>query len=394
MKIFADLHIHSRYSKGTSKKITLKNLEDSVLKKGIGLLGTGDFTHPRWLKELSNLKEEKGFLKTNDEFYFVLQTEVNLVFNKGGKLRKIHLLLLSPSLNCSKRIASFFSLYCNIEADGRPTINLDAERFVKEMKKIDEAIEIIPAHIWTPWFGLFGSKSGFDSIEECFGSMTEYIHALETGLSSDPEMNWKISALDRYELVSFSDAHSYWPHRLGREATLFDLEEKSYDSLIKAIKEKKVVLTLEVDPAYGKYHFDGHRKCNFSCSYERTKELDGICPICHRPLTIGVLNRVEELSDRDNGKPEHSHPFVKRLPLAEIIAFHKGKGVMTKSVIDDYEFLIRNLGNEYNILLFEDIKKIESIAGKGIAQLIQAQRSDRLMIKPGYDGEYGKIIKD
>ncbi len=393
MKLFCDLHIHSRYSRGTSKDISLQNLEENARKKGIDILGTGDFTHPEWLRTLSRLKEKNGFLLSESGFTFCLQTEISLRFKKAGKLRKIHLVLLSPSLKTSKKIAAFISQYTNIMADGRPTIGLDAERFVKEMKIIDKDIEIIPAHIWTPWFGLFGSKSGFDSVEECFGSMTKHIHALETGLSSDPEMNWMLSHLDQFELVSFSDAHSFWPHRLGREVTLVELEEKGFSNLISAFRDKRVLSTIEVNPAYGKYYYDGHRKCGFYCSYDQTKKLKGICPRCKRPLTIGVLNRVKSLADREKGaKPKSSHPFIRILPLMEILSFIMNKGIMTKTVRQEYEGLIRELGDEYNILLYEDIESIERVAGKEVSNIIKTQREDNLQIQPGYDGEYGKII--
>jgi uncharacterized protein (TIGR00375 family) len=394
MKLFCDLHIHSKYSRGTSKDISLNNLEDNARKKGINILGTGDFTHPEWLRTLSSLKEENGFLLTKTGFTFCLQTEVSLIFKKAGKLRKIHLVLLSPSLRTSKKIAAFISNYTNIEADGRPTISIDAERFIKELKQIDEDIEVIPAHVWTPWFGLFGSKSGFDSVEDCFSSMSEHIHALETGLSSDPEMNWMISSLDKYELVSFSDAHSFWPHRLGREATLVEMpEKKNYQSLISSIREKKVVLTIEVNPAYGKYYLDGHRKCGFYSSYKETEKLKGICPKCKKPLTIGVLNRVASLANREKGeKPDRSHPFIRMLPLMEIIAFHLGKGITTKTVRMEYERIISEMGNEYHILLDEKIDRIKEKAGENIGEIIKAQREDNLSIKPGFDGEYGKII--
>ena len=323
MRIIADLHIHSKYSRGCSKELNLSNLEKWARIKGLGLLGTGDFTHPEWIKELKeNLTGDgTGILKTKSGFPFVLQTEISLIYSQGGKGRRVHVLILAPGFEVSDRITAYFKKNGRVDYDGRPIFKISAQHLVKDLREISEDIEVIPAHIWTPWFSLFGSNSGFDSVEEAFGDQAEHIHSLETGLSSDPGMNWRLSSLDRYQLVSFSDSHSYWPWRLGREATVFDIE-LNYKSLLKALRTGEgLVETIEVNPNYGKYHFDGHRNCGVSFSPEQTTQTRGICPVCKRPLTIGVLSRVEKLADRSEGyKLKNAKPYRSLIPLSELIA--------------------------------------------------------------------------
>jgi len=289
--IFADLHIHSRYSRATSKNLSIKNLEKWARIKGLNLLGTGDFTHPEWLKELKNeLKEDEGILKTESGFNFILQTEISLMYSQDGKGRRIHLLILAPSFEIIDQINSYLGKKGRVDYDGRPIFNIPCYELVENLMSISKDIEIIPAHCWTPYFGIFGSITGFGSMDDAFKDKVKYIHAFETGLSSDPEMNWRLSALDKFSILSFSDSHSFWPWRLGREATVFDLKKISYKDLIYSIRNKKIEFTIETNPAYGKYHFDGHRLCNYSCSPEESIKNNNICPVCKKPLTIGVLN--------------------------------------------------------------------------------------------------------
>lgn len=394
MRFFADLHIHSRYSRATSSSIDIHNLEKYARLKGLNLLGTGDFTHPLWLCELKkNLSEDgSGILKTQSGFSFVLQTELSFIFSHAGKLRKIHLIVLAPSFDAVSQINDFLASKGRLDYDGRPVFGMPAIEFLEAVKEIDSSIEVIPAHCWTPHFGIFGSVSGFDSVEECFGEKSKYIHALETGLSSDPAMNWRLSALDRYSLVSFSDAHSCWPWRLGRELTLFDIKP-TYKSLIKALKTKQGLLgTIEFFPEEGKYHFDGHRNCGICLAPKEAIAMNNICPVCHKQLTIGVLHRVEELADRPEGsRPASAKPFKKLVPLSELIAAYLGNAVYTKKVWGTFNKLVANFGNELNVLLEAPEERIKAVCGEHIASLIIKNRNQRLAISPGYDGVYGKL---
>ena len=390
MKVIADLHIHGRYSRATSKQLSIKNLEKYARIKGVDLLGTGDFTHPEWIKELKlELKEDgTGILKTKTGFNFILQTEVSLIYTQG-RGRRIHIVLLAPNFDIVDKITDYFKSKGRVDYDGRPIFKISCEQIVKDMREISEMIEIIPAHIWTPWFGLLGSKSGFDSVEEAFGEQAKYIHALETGLSSDPEMNWRLSILDKYTLISNSDLHSFWPWRIGREANIFELDELTYDKILDAIKNKKVS-TIEVDPGYGKYHFDGHRNCNISTSPEETKKHNGICPVCGKPLIIGVLNRVEELADRPEGfKPKDAQEYLTLLPLSEIISMVKGFKVSTKKNLAEYYNIVNGERSEYYILLTATKKELLELTDKEIVDAILKNRKGEIVVKPGYDGEYG-----
>ncbi|MBN2052676.1 DNA helicase UvrD [Candidatus Woesearchaeota archaeon] len=403
MRIIADLHIHSRFSRACSSELTIINLEKWARIKGLGLLGTGDFSHPEWVVELKEkLREDgTGILRTESGFAFVLQNEISLIYTQGGKGRRIHLVILAPSFAVVDKITDYLKSKGRVDYDGRPIFNISCIEFAKAMKNISEEIEIIPAHAWTPWFGIFGSKTGFDSIEEAFGDQSRYIHAFETGLSSDPEMNWRLTKLDKYRIVSFSDSHSFWPWRIGREATVFDFKELTYQSLINALRTGEgLVETFEVDPGYGKYHYDGHRLCKISFSPEESKAHKGICPVCKRPLTIGVLNRVDELADRTESevrrgaKPAYAKPFKKIIPLHDLLALALESGVATKKVWAKY-YEILNLGeNEFDILLNISEEKLLQAAGKEIADLIMKNRRGELTIKPGYDGEYGVPVID
>jgi uncharacterized protein (TIGR00375 family) len=393
--MIVDLHIHSRFSRACSSAINFENLVKWAKIKGLNILGTGDFTHPEWFNEIKNklIDNQKGFYYYQD-FPFIISGEISLVYtqNKG---RRIHLLVLIPDIKTAEKINSYLDTKGRRDYDGRPIFKIPGEEFVNELMKISKDIEIIPAHIWTPWFGMFGSMSGFDSLKECFGEQIKNIHAIETGMSSDPEMNWRVKELidNNKSIVSFSDAHSFWPFRLGREATIFK-KTNSYKEIINQIRENSFIGTIETDPAYGKYHFDGHRLCNFSSSPEKTKELNGICPICGKKLTIGVEYRVEELAENPAGfKPGNAKPFYKLLPLHELIALINGGNMQSKKVWGVYNKLIEDFGNEFNILL--DVSREEMISKKideKLIELILKNRDGKIKVKPGFDGEYGKII--
>jgi len=396
MKILADLHIHSKYSRATSPRISVSTLEENARKKGLDLLGTGDFTHPKWISELkSELREEEGILKTKTGFSFVLQAEVSSIYSQDGKVRKIHNVLLAPGFEVAEQANEFLAKYGNLEADGRPIFGkMPCPELVEGLKSISEKIEVIPAHVWTPWFSLFGSMSGFDSLEECFQEQSKHIHALETGLSSDPAMNWRVSELDKYTLVSNSDAHSFWPWRIGREANVFDIE-LTYDNLIRAIRTREGLLeTFEVDPNYGKYHFDGHRNCDVCMNPSESKKLQDTCPKCGRRLTIGVLHRVEELADRELGfEPKEAIPFKTLMPLSELISTATGvKQLYSKRISETYEKLVGEFGSEYSVLLDAPEGKLKELVKERLAKLIMRNREGKIKVQPGYDGVYGEAV--
>ncbi len=398
IEIISDLHIHSKYSRACSKELNIPNLEKYARIKGINLLGTGDFQHPKWQAELKeNLIEDgTGILKTKTGFPFMLTSEISLIYSQGGKGRKVHNVIWAKNLDIAKQVSDELLKYGRIDYDGRPIFGMSCPEFVDVMKGIDKDIEIINAHIWTPWFGVLGSNSGFDSIKEAFKEKTKEIHAIETGLSSDPKMNWRLSQLDRFSIVSFSDSHSYWPWRLGREATVFELKELTYDNIIKAIRTKQGLKeTIEVDPAYGKYHYDGHRNCGISLSPKESNKLNKICPRCGKPLTIGVENRVEELADRPpEYMPEGAKPYKKYLPLSDIISSITGKSVATKTVWSEYYKAVGKLGSEYDIIRKTPKELLEKYLGKRLADAIIKNRNQEIKVIPGYDGVYGIPIID
>ena len=397
MEFAADFHIHSKYSRATSKEMNLDSLEKWAKIKGIKVLGTGDFTHPEWLKELKEKLEpaEPGLFKikhSNSEIRFILTTEISCVYSKKQKVRKIHIIVFSPSFEVVEKINTHLSWIGNLKSDGRPTLGLDAKELTKIILNVSPDCLIVPGHIWTPWFSLFGSKSGFDSIEECFEEYSKYIFAAETGLSSDPPMNWRLSTLDKITLISNSDSHS--PTRIGREANVFNTEI-SYYAILKAIKEKdkqKFLYTIEFFPEEGKYHYDGHRFCGISLSPKESKKYNNLCPVCNKPLTIGVLNRVEQLADRPEGFiPENAIPFKSLIPLEEIIADALGVLPGTNQVEKEYKKLIENFQNEFNVLLKVEKKDLEKITTPEIAEGIMKTRERKVFVEPGYDGVYGKI---
>lgn len=407
MQFIADFHIHSKYSRATSRDMNLENLERWTKIKGIKVLGTGDFTHPLWFKELKEKLEpaEEGLLKSKsqNETRFILTAEISCIYSKKGRVRKIHLIIFAPSFEIAEKINAHLGWIGNLKADGRPILGLDAKELLKIVLNVSKDCLVVPGHIWTPWFSLFGSKSGFDSLEECFEEYSKYIFAGETGLSSDPAMNWRLSALDKITLISNSDSHS--PQKIGREANVFDTE-LSYPAIVAAIKEKnlhpvrneisngarKFLYTIEFFPQEGKYHYDGHRICGISFSPQESKKHGNICPNCGKPLTIGVLNRVEELADRPEGfKPANAISFKSLIPLEEIIADALGVFSGTKQVEKEYKNLIEKLGNEFEVLLNSSRQDLEKITLPEITEGIIRTREGKVFIEPGYDGVYGKI---
>jgi len=395
MKIISDLHIHSRFARATSHDLNLANLEKWAKIKGVNLLGTGDFTHPLWIKEIKQeLEQENGILKSKTGFPFVLQSEISLMYSQGGKGRRVHLVLLAPSLEVVDQINSFLIKKGRLDYDGRPIFGMSCIDAVENLKAISDDIEIIPAHIWTPWFGILGSKSGFDSFEEAFQDKVDKIYSLETGMSSDPAMNWRLSRLDKFSILSSSDLHSYWPWRIGREANIFDFKELNYKNLIKAIRTREGLQgTIEVNPGYGKYHYDGHRLCKFSCSPEESKKRNNLCPVCGKPLIIGVQNRVEELADRKDGfKSKNALPFYSVLPLHELISLVLEQAVSTKKVWEVYNSLINKFDNEINILLDVPLEDLKKVCDEKIVSVILRNRAGKIKVEPGYDGEYGKAV--
>lgn len=404
LRVIADLHIHSRYSRATSQKMCIEEIARFAKIKGLNLVGTGDFTHPKWLKELQETlipDTETSLYRVakNPEFpvHFIITTEVSTIFSFQNEIKKIHHVILTPTIETAVQINERLSKYGNLSADGRPTLNMTAPQLVEEIMEVSSQNMIFPAHAWTPWFSLFGAFSGFNSIEDCYQDMTKHIHALETGLSSDPPMNWRLSKLDNFTLVSNSDSHSFWPWRIGREANVFELERLSYKEVIDAIRLKdknRFKFTIETNPAYGKYHWTGHRNCGVALSPQEAIKLSNICPVCRRKLTKGVEQRVEELADRPLGfKPQGAIDFMHLLPLSEIIATVLGvNSLSTQHVWSIYNLLIERFGNEYNVLIDVPKEALENVVEEKIAEAIIRVRENRIDVSPGYDGVYGRII--
>jgi uncharacterized protein (TIGR00375 family) len=395
MGVIADLHIHSRFSRACSNQLTVQNLEKWARVKGIDLLGTGDFTHPLWNKELHQelTDDGSGILRTSGGFRFIPTTEVANIYSYGGKGRRVHNVMLAPSLDVVDRINAALLKIGRLDYDGRPIFGLSCERLVEMMRAIDERIEIIPAHAWTPWFGVFGSESGFDSLRDAFVSQEKNVHAIETGMSSDPAMNWRISELNSRSIVSFSDAHSFWPWRLGREATIFRKAD-SYEDIINAIRRRDIEATIETDPAYGKYHWDGHRNCGFSSPPEGSRQLKGLCPKCGRPLIIGVENRVEKITNQSEGNYPDRRPYHKVLPLSELIAAVSGSPVASRKMWAAYTPLVEKFGNEFRVLLDADEAELTRALpnDSALVSTILENREGKIKVKPGYDGVYGVAV--
>jgi len=400
MKTIADLHIHSAYSRGCSKSLTLENIAVWCRYKGIDLVSTGDFTHPAWFKSIKNELESDGVgfyqLKSSKEkTKFIIGAEISCIYKQGDKCRRIHVCLLAPSIEAAEKLSeSLKKRGCNLKSDGRPIIGLSALALAELCWEADDDFFVFPAHVWTPWFSIFGSKSGFDSIEECFGeAASKKIFALETGLSSDPAMNHLLSGLDEIALLSNSDAHSL--NNLGREANIFDFSEGglSFDSLVGAIKEndrKKFLATIEFFPEEGKYHIDGHAACGFSCWPNESMKNNNHCPRCGKPLILGVFNRVNTLADRRECDREKFRPFHSLIPLQEIIADAFGVGKNSKKVLAEY---LRLTGQqpEFSILLDLPASELKQLTSEGIADGIIKVRAGQVDIEPGYDGVFGRV---
>ena len=396
MKYVADFHLHSKYSRATSKDMDLDHISQFAKIKGIDVLGTGDFTHPEWFKNLkAKLKPENGLFKLrNSDLRFILTSEISSIYSRKGKVRKVHTLVFAPSFEIVEKINNSLGKIGNLSSDGRPILGLDAEELAKIVLNISKDCLIIPAHVLTPWFGVFGSKSGFDSIQECFGDYSKYIYGLETGLSANPPMLWRMADGRSRTLISSSDAHS--PKKLGREATVFEGDKLSYGNIAEAIKgskgKLKLLSTIEFYPQEGKYYYDGHRNCEVSLSPSESRKYNNVCPVCQKPLTIGVLNRVEDLSDKPEGfKPVKAVPFKSLIPLQELIAEVLKVGPNSKKVKKEYDSLIEKIGSEFKILLETSFSDLETASSKGIAKAIISAREGKINIEPGFDGVFGKI---
>ncbi|MCX6775623.1 MAG: endonuclease Q family protein [Candidatus Micrarchaeota archaeon] len=394
MQFIADFHIHSKYSRATSPSMDVESISKYAKIKGISLVGTGDFTHPLWLEELKQkLKPLGNGLFDYDGTLFMLTSEVNNFFHSGGKLKQVHNILFAPSFEVVEQINELIGRKGDLRSDGRPSLGMSAADLVELVMGVSKDCAIVPAHVWTPWRSIFGSASGFNSVEECFGDQSKHIFAFESGLSSDPKMNWMLSSLDKYALISNSDSHS--PAKIGREANVFDLKEPTYLSLLEAIKKKdmeKFKMTVEFFPEEGKYHYDGHRIHNVRFSPEESIRNNNICPVCKRKLTIGVMHRVMELADRKYGyTPPNAVPFVHAIPLEELIASVRGKGVGSASVQTEYSSLISSFGTEFNVLLTAEMDELRRKAPADIADAILHVREGKVKILPGYDGVYGEI---
>lgn len=401
--MIADLHVHSRFSRATSKRTNVKEIARFAEMKGLNLVGTGDFTHPQWIRELHRELTEKpntGLFKPaepNNTTYFMITGEVSTVFAFGGETKKIHHVILTPSFETAAQINDRLARFGDLTIDGRPTLEITAPELVEEVMAVSSENEVIPAHVWTPWFSIFGAFSGFDRIEDCYQDMTSHIHALETGLSSDPPMNWRVSALDGFTLVSNSDSHSCWPWRIGREANVFDLANFTYNEILDTIRKKdpkRFKFTVETDPAYGKYHWTGHRNCNVSLPPQEATKFDNRCPVCRRRLTKGVEQRVEELADRPTDfKPQNAIGYIRLLPLSEIIVTVLGvSSPSSRSVWEIYNKLVTKFGNEYAVLIDVARGEMSQIGYPKIAEAVVRVREGKAKITPGYDGVYGQLI--
>jgi uncharacterized protein (TIGR00375 family) len=407
MQQIADLHIHSKYSRACSRELTLEGLDQACRTKGVDIIATGDFTFPAWLSDIKNKLEEvktgdgkeSGFYRlksaSDDKVKFTLATELALIYKKFDKVRRIHIMVQAPNLAAAQELIGYLEERSfNLRSDGRPILGLDAEKLMEVCVGIHPQFLVYPAHIWTPWFAVFGSKSGFNHMEECFGDWTEYVYAYETGLSSDPEMNWRLSELDKYTLLSNSDAHSL--PNIAREATVFDLKDRTYNELFRAIKNKdkeRIKYTIEFYPEEGMYHYDGHRACGVSMTPEETKKNKGICPVCKKPLTVGVMNRVDELADRELGfRPKDAYGYVKLVELDKIIAEALNiKSRKSKKVQEIYHYLVSEFGSEMEILLSTDPEKVGELADPAIGEALKRVKNGKLVVEPGFDGQYGLV---
>jgi len=403
LRVIADLHIHSRFSRATSKRINIQEIARFAKIKGLNLVGTGDFTHPKWMKELQEdlvKAPGKGLLKSSksaNPICFMITGEISTVFMFRGETKKIHHLILTPNFEVAIQVNDRLAQYGDLSLDGRPTLEMTAPQLVEEVMSVSADNEVIPAHVWTPWFSLFGAFSGFDKIEDCYQDMTKHIHALETGLSSDPPMNWRISVLDKFTLVSNSDSHSCWPWRIGREANVLDLEQLTYDEVVEVIRKKdpeRFKFTIETNPAYGKYHWSGHRSCSVSMPPQEAMKFGNLCPMCRDKLTKGVEQRIDELADRSaNFKPQNAIDYMHLLPLSEIIAtVLNASSPSGKNVWSVFNSLMTKFSCEYNVLIDASIEELSKVVDPKIAEAVVMVREGRAQVTPGYDGVYGQLI--
>ena len=397
----ADLHTHSPYAFACSKQLTLDNLAIWARRKGIDLLSTGDFTHPDWFANLeSHLVADQDGLYRYGDVRFVPGTEISCVYRQGGRVRRIHMLVLLPTLETAAQLTRNLERYGNMASDGRPTVSLSARDLLSLALDITPGACVIPAHVWTPWYGVYGSRSGFDSLDDCFGDLAPLVTAVETGLSSDPAMNWRVSELNDRSIVSFSDAHSL--PRLGREVTAFSAP-LSWSGLTDALRSQGVAYTVEFYPEEGKYHYSGHRKCGVSYGSTELENNGTTCPVCGRSMTLGVLYRVSSLAALpvDEGpSPDasgfiHSNterpPFARLIPLQEIIAAVHGVGVNTRTVTREYTKITDAIGNELDALLHASSDDLTAVTGEPVASAILRSRIGQVQIEPGFDGQYGSI---
>lgn len=402
MRVFADLHLHSRYARATSKDMNLEHLFKYGKLKGLNLIGTGDFTHPEQLADIKEkLKPIEGTgLYEYNRMNFMLTTEMATFYYQDRKSRRVHHVVHVPSLEIVDQIIDVLTKKgANTGIDGRMMMKISSPELVEILINISKDIEVVPAHLWTPFFGCLGSKTGFDSIKDCYLDQTKNIHAIETGLSSNPPMNWRLSELDDFALMSNSDSHSPWPWRLGREFNAFELKELTYWELFDAVRKKdkkRFIFTGEVDPAYGKYHWTGHRNCNIRLSPKQALKINNICPICKRPLTIGVEQRVEQLADRPEGfVPKDAIPYKNLIPLSELIkTVLKIDTLYSKKIWTEFTSLVNEFDNELNVLLNVPREKLEKTTNKKLVDMIMLNREGKIKIIPGYDGVYGEPIFD
>jgi len=404
LRVIADLHIHGRYSRATSQKMCIEEIARFARIKGLNLVGTGDFTHPKWLKELQETlvtETGTGLYKVakhpESPVYFMITTEVSTIFSFENEVKKVHHVILTSSIETAVQTNDRLAKYGGLAVDGRPTLNMDASHLVEEVMEVSSENMVFPAHAWTPWFSIFGAFSGFNSAEECYQDMTKHIHALETGLSSDPPMNWRLSKLDTFALVSNSDSHSFWPWRIGREANVFELKKPCYHEVVDAIRLKdkeRFKFTIETNPAYGKYHWTGHRNCHVALSPQDATRLGNVCPVCRRKLTKGVEQRVEELADRPPGfELGGAVGFMHLLPLSEIIATVLGvDSPSVQRVWSLYNALIEKFGDEYTVLIDATKEALDAVVDEKVAEAITRVRKGHIKVVPGYDGVYGQPI--
>ena len=394
VRVIADLHLHSRHSLATSRSMDIPSIAHWAKRKGIDVVGTGDFTHPQWMRHLeAELTPADGGWLVHAGVRFALTAEVALVWRQAERTRKLHLLLVAPAVADAKRATSALSRFGKLASNGRPMLGVDCVRLLDALWGMAPGVEVIPAHIWTPWYSLFGSRSGFDDMSSCFAHHLPRIHAVETGLSSDPAMNGRVSLLDSMTLVSFSDAHS--PSRLGREATVFELGEPTLAALLGALAGDgtgRVVETFEVPPEHGKYHFDGHRSCGVRLSPVESRALDGRCPVCGKELTLGVLHRVGDLADREDGAQLRDAPSYRTLlPLHELISLVVGASAKSRRVEQEVQRLTTRYGTELTVLMDLPVDALAEDPLPGLRAAVSTLREGRLCLRPGYDGVYGEV---